>query len=93
METGTLPTELTGTPPVPMAAELGGIRGGISCCWREVLSESNMVAGLMGAGGRGTVIPGLMLGLARGRCGSSREVWGGVEMGGSGGVGGRLEFT
>lgn len=55
-----------------------------------------MAAGLRGAGGGGTVRPGLMLGLARGGCGSEREAtWegGGVEVGGGGGGGGVEELT
>lgn len=62
-----------------------GMAGGASC-WRELLSESRMAAGLMGAAGRGTVRPGFRLGLARRGRGSTQE--GGVVVVGGGGGGG-----
>ena len=75
--------EFTGVLPVAMAAE----REGGASCRRVVLIESRMAAGLIGAGGGGTVSPGFRFGLARGGCGSSREAGGGVEEGGGGGGG------
>ena len=68
----------------------GGAGPAVSCC-SELLSESRMVAGLMGAGGRGTVIPGFRLGLASGGPDSPPVVGGErEEAGGGGGVAGRL---
>lgn len=79
------------------AGWLAGGRGtvGIASCWRELLRESRMAAGLMGTAGRGTVRAGLRLGLARRGRGSTHTAEGVVVVGGGGGggEGGRLVWA